>query len=51
MVADDVAGWRAGIETALSTDVADACRTVAAGMDPAAGYARAFSLLREAATP
>jgi UDP-glucose:(heptosyl)LPS alpha-1,3-glucosyltransferase len=51
MVAADVDGWRAGIETALSTDVADACRAVAAGMDPAAGYARAFSLLREAATP
>ncbi len=51
MVASDVGGWRAGVETALSSDVADACMRVAAGMDPSVGYARAFSLLREAASP
>ena len=48
MVADDTAGLRAGVETALAGDWQDACLAVAARHDPAAGYARAFELLLEA---
>lgn len=48
MVADDAAGLRTGIETALAGDWREACLTVAARHDPEAGYARAFELLKEA---
>jgi UDP-glucose:(heptosyl)LPS alpha-1,3-glucosyltransferase len=48
MVADDLAGWRAGLATALEGRWHDDCVAVAERHRPADGYARAMALLREA---
>ncbi|MEN9785747.1 MAG: hypothetical protein RLZZ299_1011 [Pseudomonadota bacterium] len=48
MVADDPAGWRAGVETALAGDWRERCLAVASRFPPSHGYARALGLLQEA---
>jgi UDP-glucose:(heptosyl)LPS alpha-1,3-glucosyltransferase len=48
MVSSDAAGFRAGLETALSADWSGACRGVAERFRTDLAYARAFALLQEA---